>query len=629
MNAPVKIDAGPKARKGDEAAAAPQSMILVRKIRLNPERRQHRALERITEQQRQLWNGMLEDFIESRRRKLGSSQQIEWGTYTRRDGSTGEGYVVRRRVSDYLEDVPAPDEGAHSKALTIIRSDDPAFSSVQRRAQRESIARFWLSVKAFYKRAKAGAGSRSGYPRFKSRDDIDGFGFDAFQQIRFDGRGLWFDGMPGKLRLQIDRALPPTLLFTIRKGKTADFAPGDAFSIVVTEAGDGTRTVSALPDAGNAGDGVLVLAAQHCRGPVAPGVWRLVCRAKKPPKADETGGEARTDEKAKIVFDLFTPAGVLLDHASVGMAYDNIKSVWFVRRDEWSPRTKRVMQVWHCGFSIRVPIKTDRRGKGSGSVGVDWGTSVLAALSTGEMIANPRFKEKRERDIKRLQRAVNRKQKGSKGRRIARAMLNHVTGQVAAERKRYMNKLSKRLVTHYKTVVTEDFDVTELMNAERPGEQAPKDVKQRRNREALDAAPFMLRQMIDYKARLYGARRIGVQPGRFKESDGSTRVVAPSAYCLWCGGFHFKELTDAEHVCTAQGRPSYGRREPRKVHAAKVIEHIGLNGIPAPVGGSRGGLVPGGAKRRSGAACLGNTESGQPLPGQRQGNPGPTSLARK
>lgn len=598
MNAPVKID---------EAAAAPYapvSMLLTLKLRLNPERRQHRALERITEQQRQLWNGMLEEFIESYRRKLGSSFQIAWGTYKRRDGSTGEGYVVRQRVSDHTEDIPQPSESVHSKALTLVRGEDPAFADIQRRIQRETISRFWGAVKAFYRRAKEGAGAQAGYPRFKRREDLDGFGFDAFQQIRFDGRGLWFDGMPGKLRIHIDRPLPPTLLFTIRKGKT-DFKPGDAFSISVHQASDGSRTATAAADAANIGDGMLVLDAPSCRGAVAVGIWRLVCRA----KGDKDDG--------RIVFDLIMPDGRVLDRASPGMAYDNIKSVWFARRDEWSPRSKRACQVWYCGFAVRVPLETSRAGMGKKPIGVDWGTSVLAALSNGEMIGNPRPQEKRLAEMARRQRAVDRKQKGSKGRRNARARLQHLQRTIAFERKRRLDKLSKRLVTHFALIAMEDLDVKGLMDAERPGEKLPEHVKRRRNREALDAAPYKLRQMVDYKARLYAAEQRLVDPKH------------TSAECLWCGGLHFKELTDAEHVCTARGKPSFGRREPRKVHAAKVIERRGLYGIPSPVDGSGGGLVPGGAKRRSGAVCLGNTEGGRLPPGQRQGNPDPQTQVRK
>ena len=241
------------------------TMLLTYKYRLNPEKRQHRALERILEQQRQLYNAALCERIECYRKTGKSISEVD-----------------------------------QSRSLTQIRADDPAFALVQRRIQRGTLKRLDRAYKAFFRRAKEGAGASSGFPKFKGREHFDGFAFDAFAQITFKDGGLWFAGMPGKLRINLDRPLPET-----PHEKTGEM-----------------------------------------------GVW--------------------------------------------------IKNVWF----------KREGLIWYVGFQVPAPVRENRNGLGKGAIGADWGTSVLAHLSSGEIVPNPRHGEALAQDLARTQRSVSRKAKG-------------------------------------------------------------------------------------------------------------------------------------------------------------------------------------------------------------------------
>lgn len=437
---------------------APATILLTYKYRLNPERRQHRALERILEQQRQLYNAALEE-----------------------------------RIDAYRKTGRAPTEIEQSRSLTQIRADDPEFAGVQRRIQRETLRRLDRSYKAFFRRAKAGAGAQSGFPRFKGRDFFDGFGFDAFAQISLNGNRLRFSGMPGALRGGLDRPLPEVV--------------------------------------------------------------------------DPATGELRT----------------------------SIKGAWF----------KRERGRWYVGFQVEAPVRATREGCGAAEIGVDWGTSVLAALSTGEMIDNPRPGEAGQKAVTRLSRALARKKRGSKRRRKARQALLREQSRIANRRRNMLDKVSQRLVTHFGTVAVEDIKVQSMMDAERPGETLPEHVKRRRNREALDAAPYKLRQMLTYKARREGARLLTVDPKNTTQQ------------CFWCGGLHFKELTDAEHICTAPGL-FFGKRVPRKVNAARVILQRALT-APSGAADDRGGPVPGGLDGGSDAAAARNGRHRAPSPRKHRG----------
>jgi len=462
----------------DTNPAAAPPMLLTYKYRLNPEKRQHRALERILEQQRQLYNAALEERI------------LAW--------------AKGKSISEVEQ----------SRSLTVIRADDPAFANVQRRIQRATLKRLDRSYKAFFRRAKAGAGASSGFPKFKGREHFDGFAFDAFAQISLDGTGVRFAGMPGKLRFWRDRPLPVVI--------------------------------------------------------------------------DPDTGELRTI----------------------------IKGVWF----------KREGARWSVGFQCEVSVATSRAGLGKGDVGVDWGTSVLAALSTGETIANPRHGEALAADVTRAQRAVSRKRKGSKRRLKARRQLQRVQAKTANRRRDTMDKLSKRLVTQFAFIATEKIAAKSLVDAERPGETIPEFVKTRRNRELADAAPFMLRQMLAYKAQRCAAELIEITPTA-KCADGL--ALAPTQRCSFCGNLHFKELAEPEHVCTSPG-PHYSMRLERKVNAARVIlfaahGRFGDLATGKPGVDNGGGPVPGGLdgsdaaarNARTGARRLGNTEGEQSPPGRR------------
>lgn len=401
----------------DMTSITDNTMVLTYRVRLQPTRQQHRALEAILEQQRQLYNAALEERI-----------------------------ACYQKTGRTLTDID------QSKSLTLIRADDPAYAAVQRRIQRATLQRLHRAFQGFFRRAKAGAGAQSGFPRFKGREHFDGFGFDAPLQISFDGRRLRFAGLCGGLRL----------------------SQRDACRLPMMCAGKG-------------------------------GTW---------------------------------------------------KGVFF----------KRTRTGWQVTLQVATPIAISRAGCGKGEVGVDWGTSVLAALSNGRIENNPRPRETAARDLRKHERAVARSKRGSRRRQKDRQRKQAIEATIANRRRNRFDKLSKRLVTENSLIAIEDIKVKDMMGAERRGEQLPEFIKRRRNREALDAAPYKLRQMLEYKGRLKGARVIAVDPKDTTQD------------CIWCGGKHYKELTDAEHTCTQPG-PFFGRSEPRKVHAAKVILKRALTSI--------------------------------------------------
>lgn len=245
-----------------------------------------------------------------------------------------------------------------------------------------------------------------------------------------------------------------------------------------------------------------------------------------------------------------------------------IRGIWF----------KREGRRWYAGFQVEIEVKPQRMA--GRDIGVDWGTSYLAVLSTGEHIPNPRHAERFQSQYAAAQRKLTRRQKGSKRRLKARAQMQRIQRKIRNRRQNTMNKLSARLAKRYRTVIVENIDARRMLAL--PDETLPRDLVRRRNRELVDASPFDLRQKIEYKTVREGSKCIVVDAAH------STRE------CSACGALNEISLAEMWYHCLGCGCSL-----PRKVNAARVIKQRGLAYGDGP--------VPGGAKLDTGPVCLENT----------------------
>ena len=99
----------------------------------------------------------------------------------------------------------------------------------------------------------------------------------------------------------------------------------------------------------------------------------------------------------------------------------------------------------------------------SNAVGVDLGLKDFAVLSTGERIPHPKTLRKHEKQLKKLQRTVSRKVKGSNRRRKSRVRLAKKHEKVRNVRKDFLHKLSTQLVRENQTVCMENLNVSGML----------------------------------------------------------------------------------------------------------------------------------------------------------------------
>ena len=156
---------------------------------------------------------------------------------------------------------------------------------------------------------------------------------------------------------------------------------------------------------------------------------------------------------------------------------------------------------WFAIFSCEMenkgkPITFPQNSK----IGIDVGIENFATLSNGISIPNPRFLVKVEHGLKRLQRRLNRKKKGSKNRFKARFRLAKQHIKVSNIRADWLHKLSKSLILKYGTIAIEDLKISNMVK----NHHLAKSI--------TDASWGIFAKNLEYKAVISGSELIKVNP---------------------------------------------------------------------------------------------------------------------
>lgn len=127
-------------------------------------------------------------------------------------------------------------------------------------------------------------------------------------------------------------------------------------------------------------------------------------------------------------------------------------------------------------------------------VGIDLGVTTLATLSTGEAIEGPKSHAAALKRLRRANKAMARKLRGSRNARKAKARLSKLHQRIAAIRRDATHKLTTRIAKTYAVIGIEDLNVRGM-------------VRNRCLARAVSDGGFHeFRRQLTYKARLYGAR---------------------------------------------------------------------------------------------------------------------------
>ena len=164
-------------------------------------------------------------------------------------------------------------------------------------------------------------------------------------------------------------------------------------------------------------------------------------------KNNETPGFPRFKGRNRFSSLVFTPTAFQVQGRHVAISkVGNIKIKMHRRLPEKHGTLflKQVCGSWYACFSCAVapqvlPPSTEE-------IGVDVGLESFAVLSDGTPIKNPRWYRKAQAKLRRAQRRVARRRKGSERRRKAVALLQKIHEHVANQRKDFQHKEALKLV---------------------------------------------------------------------------------------------------------------------------------------------------------------------------------------
>ncbi|MGA4844751.1 RNA-guided endonuclease InsQ/TnpB family protein [Streptomyces sp. G5(2025)] len=180
--------------------------------------------------------------------------------------------------------------------------------------------------------------------------------------------------------------------------------------------------------------------------------------------------------------------------------------------------------------------------------GIDLGLTHFAILSDGTKIDSPRFLRRAEKRLKKAQRSLSRKAKGSKNREKARAKVARAHATVADARREFHHQLSTRIIRENQAVAVEDLAVKGL-------------ARTRMAKSIHDAGWSQFVTMLEYKAARYG--RTFHRIGRFEPTsqvcsacsvkDGPKPLNVREWTCGACEAILDRDVNAAVNIAKAAG----------------------------------------------------------------------------
>lgn len=177
----------------------------------------------------------------------------------------------------------------------------------------------------------------------------------------------------------------------------------------------------------------------------------------------------------------------------------------------------------------------------SSPVGIDMGLKSFLVKSNGTDVKIPQYYRKAQKRLKKIQKAVSRKKKGSNNRRKAIAKLGKVHKKVADTRKDFHFKTAKELLDNHDLIAHEKLNIKGL-------------AKSRLAKSVLDAGWGQFLSILAAKAANAGLLTVAVNPRNTSQD------------CSNCGHKVPKTLRDRIHSC-----PHCGYVADRDVNAARNI----------------------------------------------------------
>ncbi|WP_250125152.1 transposase [Chroococcidiopsis sp. CCMEE 29] len=281
------------------------------------------------------------------------------------------------------------------------------------------------------------------------------------------------------------------------------------------------------------------------------------CKKKKPGKKGfprfkkntrsveyKTSGWKLSDDRKSITFTDGFAAGTFEMWGTRDLNFYQISQIKRIR-------VVRRADGYYAQFCVDVDREIEHEYTGS-IVGIDLGLELFYTDSDGQTVANPRRLRKSEKRLKRLQKKVSLKNKGSKNRTKAINTMARQHLKVSRQRKDFAVKTAGALVASYDLIAYENLQVRNLVK----NHKLAKSIS--------DASWSMFIEWVEYFAKLHKIVTVAVPP-QYTSQD-----------CSGCGHRVQKTLSERTHQCLKCGLKIHRDHNAAQNILVKGLEVLGV-----------------------------------------------------
>jgi len=159
-------------------------------------------------------------------------------------------------------------------------------------------------------------------------------------------------------------------------------------------------------------------------------------------------------------------------------------------------------------------------------VGIDVGIKDVVVTSDGVHSGAPKYTYYYQRRLRKAQRVLSRKKKGSNGWKKQRIVVARIHEKIANSRKDFLHKLTTKLVSEYDVICIEDLNVSGMMK------------NRKLSKAVADVGIFELNRQLNYKAQWCGKQVV-----KISRWEPSTKT------CSACGNIRIMKLSQRVYEC--------------------------------------------------------------------------------
>ena len=228
---------------------------------------------------------------------------------------------------------------------------------------------------------------------------------------------------------------------------------------------------------------------------------------------------------------------------------EQIKRIRLVRRADG----------YYAQFCVDVDRREDMQPTQT-TIGLDVGLKHFYTDSKGQVVDNPKFLRKSERQLRKLQRKVSKRKKGSANRRKAIKRLARKHLQVSRQRKDFAVKTARCVVRSNDLIAYEDLQVRNMVKSHKLAKSI------------FDASWSMFRDWVEYFGKVFGKVTVAVPPHYTSQK------------CSTCGAIVKKSLSERTHQCGHCGTVlDRDHNAALNILAIGLKNTVGLTEISTPV----------------------------------------------